>query len=173
MDLVALTQAQADAADGLLAGAMAAYVRWLAPQLDTLKAVLPARHHELRAEFRKENMVHDRTPDQAASLAVGWELFLRFAQETGVIGEEEAQSLWSQGRRALVEVCRVQSEHQASEDPTGRFVALPGAALSSGHAHVADAVTGKELKTEAWGWRERNPGAGQYPETEYGKPPRG
>lgn len=168
VDLAALTQAQADAADGLLAGSMAAYVRWLAPQLDTLKAALPARHRELRAEFRKENMAHDRTPDQAASLAVGWELFLRFAQETGVISEEEAQSLWSQGWRALVEVCKAQSEHQASEDPTGRFVALLGAALTSGHAHVADAVTGKEPENaEAWGWRERNRGAGQYPETEW------
>ena len=133
VDLGALTQAQADAADGLLAGAMAAYVRWLAPQLDTLKAALPARHHELRAEFRKENMAHDRTPDQAASLAIGWGLFLRFAREAGVVGEEEAKSLWTQGWQALVEVCKAQSEHQASEDPTGRFVALLGAAITSGH----------------------------------------
>ena len=44
----ALSAAQADAANGLFAAAMAGYLRWLAPQIDELQETLPGRQRALR-----------------------------------------------------------------------------------------------------------------------------
>ena len=77
---VALSSAQADAANGLLAAAMAGYLRWLAPRIDDLKATLPERQRALR-DTLVQGIEHRRTPDIAASLILGWETFLRFAED--------------------------------------------------------------------------------------------
>ena len=58
-----LTELQGKAADGTLAKTMAAYVRWLAPQMEKLKATLPARKTALREEISGQLAVHSRTPD--------------------------------------------------------------------------------------------------------------
>jgi hypothetical protein len=48
----------------------------------------------------------------------------------------------------------VQRAHQASEEPARRFLALLGAAISSGRAHFADAETGSQPENAAcWGWQ--------------------
>ena len=73
----ALSAAQADAANGLFAAAMAGYLRWLAPRIDDLRQTLPERQRTLRDDARPEARSIERTPDVAASLIVGWETFLR------------------------------------------------------------------------------------------------
>ncbi|MEK7220973.1 MAG: toprim domain-containing protein, partial [candidate division NC10 bacterium] len=156
VDLQELTRAQEDAARGLLARALAGYLKWLAPQMDQLKEILPPRHRELRTEARTVGVVHDRTPDTLASLAMGWEVFLRFAWEAGAIAAKEAGELWRSGWQNLGEAARAQPEHLESEEPTGRFLALLSAALSSGQVHLADASTGKEPEDPGrWGWRSQ------------------
>ena len=75
-----LSAAQADAAKGLFAAAMAGYLRWLAPQIDRLQETLPGRQRALR-DVLVQGAQHRRTPDVAASLIVGWETFLRFAED--------------------------------------------------------------------------------------------
>ncbi|MEK7205259.1 MAG: hypothetical protein AAB254_07085, partial [candidate division NC10 bacterium] len=156
VDLQELTRAQEDAARGLLARALAGYLKWLAPQMDQLKEVLPPRHRELRIEARSVGVVHDRTPDIMASLAMGWEVFLRFAREAGAVTVKEAGELRRSGWQALGEAARAQREHLKSEEPTGRFLALLSAALSSGQVHLAEANTGKEPEEPGrWGWRSK------------------
>ena len=90
---------------------------------------------------------HRRTPDIAASLILGWETFLRFAEEAGAISRDDAAALLTRVRAALTESAEVQRAHQASEEPATRFLALLGAAISSGRAHLADAETGASLRT--------------------------
>ena len=92
IDLARLTRAQNEAAKGQLAQAMAGYIQWLAPQIDALKKTMPERLRKLRAAARKEPVQHDRTPDIVASLAVGWEMFLRFACEAGAIEDGQRAS---------------------------------------------------------------------------------
>ena len=52
-------------------------------------------------------------------------------------------------RRALTDSAEVQRAHQASEEPAARFLALLGAAISSGRAHLADAETGAQPEDAA------------------------
>lgn len=152
-----LTQAQEQAAQGLFAQAMAAYIRWLAPQVDALKASLPVRRRKLREEAYQTGL-HHRVPDQVAALALGWETFLRFAFETGSITEEERAVIWRRVWAGLSDMATAQAEYQVAEDPVTRFLALLGAAIASGRAHVADAEDGAEpVDGQRWGWRENKP----------------
>jgi len=168
VDLDRLTEAQQAARRGLLAAAMFGYVQWLAARMDDLKANLRERHEDLRTEARKTNFVHDRTPDIVANLAIGWEQFLLFATETGAIEQEKAAELWRECWDALLAAGEAQAGHLTSEEPVRRFLALLGAAITSGKAHVADARTGGEPKDPAtWGWQEQTRGSGEYERTEY------
>ena len=148
-----LSAAQADAAKGLFAAAMAGYLRWLAPQIDQLQETLPGRQRTLR-DVLVQGAQHRRTPDVAASLIVGWETFLRFAEEAGAISRADAGALLARVRAALTDSAEVQRAHQASEEPATRFLALLGAAISSGRAHLVDADTGMQPDDPAcWGWQ--------------------
>jgi hypothetical protein len=156
----ALSSAQAAATNGLLAAAMAGYLRWLAPRIDDLKAALPERHWMLR-DTLAQGIDHRRTPDIAASLIVGWETFLQFAEEVGAIGGVDATSLLTRMRAAVADSAEVQRTHQTSEEPARRFLALLGAAISSGRAHLADANSGAYPKDAgSWGWQLTTVGSG-------------
>jgi hypothetical protein len=64
---------------------------------------------------------------------------------------------------ALTDSAEVQRTHQASEEPATRFLALLGAAISSGRAHVVDAGTGAHPEDPAcWGWQLNVAGSGNY-----------
>lgn len=162
VNLDRLSKAQQAARDGLLAAAMAGFVRWLAPRIDELKAALRARHEELRVQFRQNmRFTHDRTPDTVANLVLGWQFLLAFAVEAGAVTAEEAETLWARACEALIAAGEAQAGHLTSEDPTARFLSLLGAAVTSGRAHVADAKTGEQPENPAiWGWRERWFGVG-------------
>ena len=155
VNLDLLTQAQANAAAGLYAQAMSSYLRWLAPQMDTLKKDLPQRHLQLRAEARRLQFAHDWTPDTQASLMIGWETFLRYAREVEAITAKEEAALWREGWQALSDAVAAQAEYQSSEDAVNRFLVLLEAAITSGSAHVADARTGLAPDEPGnWGWRQ-------------------
>lgn len=156
VDLKKLTEAQRDADEGLLAQAMAGYVRWLAPRMDGLKKTLHGRFLELREEVRSHSLSHDRTPSILANLAVGAESFLKYAQDVGALTEEEAKAVWNGGWQALMEAGKNQKTFLQSEDPVGRFMDLIMSALASGRAHVADYETGQTPRVDdptRWGWR--------------------
>ena len=163
----ALSAAQADAAKGLFAAAMAGYLRWLAPQIDKLRETLPGRQRALRDEL-VQGAQHRRTPDVAASLIVGWETFLRFAEDARAVTRAAAADMLTRVRAALTDSAEMQGAHLASEEPAQRFLALLRAAISSGRAHVADATTGAEPEDAAcWGWQLKVIGSGGYERKEW------
>jgi hypothetical protein len=154
VDLALLTEMQRAAAEGLLASAMSAYLRWLAPRVDDLKEGLPGRHRELREKAAGAG-THARTPDIVASLGMGMETILEFAAEAGAITGARAEQLWEEAWEALGEMAKAQLEHQGGEEPTQRFLELLTAMIVSGGAYIADAKTGREPdNAERWGWRD-------------------
>ncbi len=153
VDLEILAEMQRAAEEGLLASAMSAYIRWLAPRMEDLKGRLPVRHRELRTLATGVG-THARTPDIVASLTLGLETFLEFAVEAGAITDARAGELQDEGWKALGEAAAAQTEHQAGEEPTGQFIELITSAMIGGDAHLADAKTGEEPDdAERWGWR--------------------
>jgi hypothetical protein len=151
VDLEVLTEMQRAAAEGLLAGAMSGYVRYLASRMSGLKKSLPARQKTLRATGVG---THARTPDVVASLALGLETFLQFATEVGAITDDRRREIWDAGWNALVETAAAQAEHQASEEPTQQFRELLEASIGGGDAYLADARTDEKPENPGrWGWR--------------------
>jgi hypothetical protein len=153
VDVATLTASQADAAAGLYATAMAGYVQWLAGRYAEVSGALPGEVRELRAEATRDGM-HPRTPDISANLALGLRYFLTFAQAVGAASASEAETLWQRGWAALCAVAAAQAGHIEAAEPTGLFLRLLSAAISSGRAHVEAADGGMPASPQAWGWRE-------------------
>ena len=84
IDETKLTALQGVAADGVLALAMASFLKWLAPHSDGVAGALQARTKEIGTELSAAAL-HRRTPGAVADLLSGCEWFLRFAEESGAI----------------------------------------------------------------------------------------
>ena len=152
----ALTQAQADARNGVYAQSMAGFLKWLAPQYDELQTQLRDELAQLRQEA-SQGGEHRRTPEIVANLAVGLRYFLRFAVDECAVTEPEADALYKRGWGALGEAAAEQARFQAGAEPAGRFLELLISSIASGRAHVAGPDGGAPRNNaEAWGWRAIN-----------------
>ena len=137
MDWQKLTACQEDAASGLYAEAMAAFLQWLAGRYDEHQDRRSVRVRELRAQAQASSSAHRRTPSIVAELAFGLETFLAFTREVGVLSKDEADELWRRGWEALGTAAAAQAEHHGAVEPTGRFLELVASAIASGRAHLA------------------------------------
>ena len=150
INLETLTTSQAEA--HLLAEAMAAYVGWLQPQLDTLPAILKARWNELRTNALPHLTHHSRHPEVYAHLATAWELFLRCACAFGAIDEAERQMHWNVGSETLMNAINRQRLDAEAEDPVHRFCSHIKEAIIQGKAYLDDVRGGYPEDAGQWGW---------------------
>lgn len=137
-----LTACQADAADGVYAQAMAGFIHWLCPYIDRIKEGWRDDLAELRQKATTSDM-HRRTPENIASLMLGWLYFLRFAEASGVITEGERMEKEREVWETLGRVAQSQSQHIATAEPAARFLALLQNAIASEKAYL------KEWRPEA------------------------
>lgn len=157
VDLPRLTEAQGQAADGLLALAMAGYVQHLARQYDAdsgLPGWLTAERSRLREDARADGQ-HPRTALNVASLALGWLQFLAYARDADAITAEEHDRLWPRAWKALCEVGAEQDRYRRDADPVSVFLDSLGALIASGGAHMA-ALNGScpAQNPVRWGWEQ-------------------
>ncbi|MCX7618334.1 bifunctional DNA primase/polymerase [Tepidiforma sp.] len=155
VDLERLTELQQLAADGVFARAMAGYLAWLAPQLDTRRTAARACVEARMAELATGR--HGRTAAAQAALEVALSAFLEFAVAAGAVAGAEADGLKAQAVEALgSEGAAAQAAAQRESDPARRFIDLVRSALGSGLAHVANRDGGTPPLDDAgaWGWRQ-------------------
>jgi hypothetical protein len=146
-----LTHAQQAGMQGAYALAMAAYVQWLAPQMDEMEDRL--RMELLRLRQERMETESRRAPDNMAQLTIGLESFLRFALEKKAVSESRAEALREQWRGVLSEVLTEQDREQSMSDPCRQYIEALRAALMSGKAHLADTEGREPRAPERWGWR--------------------
>jgi hypothetical protein len=166
VDTTVLTELQKHAADGLLAGAMHGYLRWLAPRGDVRRLRYAKRQQWLRAKFQGS---HARTPENAAQLYLGMEEFLRFALDVGALDLKQANFYARRTREVLIRHAMLQDIQDREENPVPYFFDLLGSVLLSGMGHVADVVDGREPgeSPERYGWEQRTFGAGEHARQEW------
>ncbi len=152
-----VTKSQQEAAAGLLAAAMAGFIRWAARRHGVLRRVLRQKTLEWRDRAHRKNR-HLRAAEMTASLAVALKIMLKFAEEAKAITRKESLTTFRRAWAALLDVAAAQVGHQKASDPVDRFLELVRAAIVSGRAHVADPSGGPPPNPEAWGWRERGSG---------------
>ena len=145
-----LTSAQAEAAAGTYATAMAGYVMWLAEDLDEARRLFEADRLAVREIVQVQ---HKRVADAIAQLVASWNTYLLFAISIGAIDESMGERIKADVWSGLMEVAAEQAELQKAAEPVGRFRDLIVAALATGKAHVAAAETGGcPPSPEQWGW---------------------
>ena len=167
MNWILLSRCQADAADGLYAGALAGYVRWLAADIEDIRSRLEKERAEIRERVFKEGM-HRRTPAIVADLALGAKYFLQFAVAVGALPPEMSERLGKEWWGAIRNAAEEQALHQAGTDPVDRFRTLLVSAISSGRAYLAAAPDGERPSNpRRWGWRLRESGSEIYPREEW------
>jgi hypothetical protein len=164
-----LNEMQRHGEAGTLERAMAAYLAWLAKNMDGLRASLRVTLRELRdfainAGFADS---HPRAPDIYASLMVGFTLFLQFAAEAGAITEVELTELAKRAEADLRGMMRAQTDHINDQDEVRQFLGFLKSSLNAGLCHVSDSYTqGPPAKHPVfWGWPkipEQNGGGESY-----------
>ena len=149
-----LTTAQQAADAGTLAMAMSGYVQWLAPRYAFLRETLRPRLAGYRDAARAGG--HPRAALNIASLALGWDHWLFYAEEAGVIDAAGRGQLWQRVWNALCDVAADQARYQRDASPVDAYLRVLGALLSSGKAHLASfAGDGPPPGMLRWGWRVR------------------
>ena len=148
----------------LLAAGFAAYIVDLAKLInatgmnDFNSAVEDA---EMEWEARwSMNAAHAQTAPAVASLAVGWVMWLDWAERSGVMTPEQAEEIRSQVVEDLDSLVAAQKIHLEAASPTDRWRDLLVSALRSGKCHVGWrflAKVGGGDPGEAWGWRAGEP----------------
>jgi hypothetical protein len=151
IDVERLSAAQAHASAGDFAQVTAAFVRWLAPRLDAVRARLPERVAALRETFGREGR-HRRVPALAADLFIGVETFVEFCRDEGFLSHEAGTALLSRSRAALSEAVTAQEREQKAADPARRFLVLLRSAITSGSAYLTTDKGQMPESPEAWGW---------------------
>lgn len=154
-----LTEAQAAGREGVFVAGMAGYLQWLGAHFEQVRAALLDQFAELRA-LATGGQPHARTPEAVAHIALGWQTFLRFAEDVGAITEKESEAVFARVWGALTNAAESQRLHQESQEPASQFVEALASALAGGFAHVAS-KDGTDLgqQSPAWGWREKFPAA--------------
>jgi hypothetical protein len=155
VDFSVLTRCQEHAREGIYAGVMAAFIKWLSPRYSTLGERARDEIADLRNEASARSEGHKRHATTAAKLMHAWNWFLDFALDIGAMQDEERDRLSAQAWEAILDTAKKQETHQASQDPATRFVELISAALSTGAAHIARHSDGREPDacSAMLGWR--------------------
>jgi hypothetical protein len=148
LDVLSASQAESH----LLAEAMAAYVGWLQPQLETLPTSLKSRWTELRSQALPHLTHHSRHPEVYAHLAVAWELFLQFATDNSVLTEDDRLLQWHVGSETIMNTINRQRLDAEAEDPVHRFCSHIREALIQGKAYLDDVRGGYPDEVGQWGW---------------------
>jgi hypothetical protein len=163
VNLTLLTAAQAAAADGMLAVAIAGYVQWLAGRYDAdggLPGLLGAERTRLRDSARAEG--HPRYALNIGSLALGWHEFLSFAAEVGAITAEQREATWSRAWKALVDAGAEQARYVRDADPVRIYLQSLAALITQGRACLADPHGRAPADAVRWGWKWDDAGDGAY-----------
>ena len=144
---------KAMAASGVYAQAMSGYVKWLAPQLDEVRAAAKAEALAVAAKLVTDGNANDRTVMLLAEVAVGVSTFLRYAVEVEALTVDEARQVRRLAWSSLRTLYTKQEAHRVAQDPLMRFCDLLGSALSAGRCHVTTKDGSAPRDPSVWGWR--------------------
>jgi hypothetical protein len=122
----------------LLPHAMSAYITWLQPQLNTLKSVIRDRVKVLRRQFGSEDSDHARHAESIADAKAGFELFLRFALESGAIDADTHKTMLGDFDSAIGVVVERQEDVSFGDRPAIVFLKQLDALLASGKCRLED-----------------------------------
>ncbi len=158
IDLGRLNEAQRTV--GRLPHALAGYVAWLAPQLESLVPLLRETFSGARA--RVQSGGHLRVPEALVHLWVGVAAGLDYAEDIGACSGDEAEALRTRCWDALTALGSAQAGLVAEERPSLRFLRAVHALVSQGRGLLLprdDGAPDHRAGVDFLGWQDE---AGLY-----------
>lgn len=160
----ALTRAQLDECQ-LYPHAMAGYLLWLAERWADLEGPLREKQRRYMEAARAEGE-HLRMPGNVATMFLGFEMGLTYAQEVGALSEAGAQALREDGWRELLGIGEEQHRVVAGENPVELYLDALEQMLAMGVIYlrhkdfpdVGEKIRPKQktLSAEFLGWYDDN-----------------
>lgn len=148
---------------GIFASVMAAFIAWLAEDLDARRKLFTSSLAANRSAFEKRTK-EMRSSGELAEFAAAFGLMLGWARDRSLLHASTYEALVARARSSFEQLARDQIEAQQAQNPVQRFVDLIRSALLSGRAHVLHGVIGKAPDPPAlWGWRTSSGGVGHDP----------
>ena len=140
--LAELTELQHKAKNGELAAAMRTYVEWLLPQGRKLPGLLCSRFEYLRSDMKEQvtEAVNDRQHDNAASLMLGFEMFLSCAECRGDITSTKKAELAQEAMTVLVATSEAQKQTAKEESPVRLFLETLGELITTKSVQVVPLI---------------------------------
>jgi hypothetical protein len=133
--------------------AMAGYISWLRPQMGNPARFLAARDN-IRDQLQSPGL-HLRQPEAIATLLLGLDLALAFAEEVGAADRFVAAQLRAQARDVLAGIAKAQGALLEAADPTHHFLQVLGTLLAQGKICLLDhRCDGSAPDIEMIGWRK-------------------
>lgn len=139
------------ATEGQLASAMAAFLRWYAPQVAATRPNLPALERAAAKAWKLG--LTDRAAGLFGALALGLDFLFRFLIETGTQTADEVDAHRARAETALRAVAIEHGERVAEEDPVARFVDLFRSLIASGRCHLTTTSGTAPTDCHLFGWR--------------------
>lgn len=132
-----LSALQDKAKTGELAAAMRSYIEWLLPQGNQMAGRLRERFKALRSDMAERvTGVHGRQHDNAASILLGFELFLSCAEHRGDISSAKKNELLQDAISVLEATSEAQKQTVRDESPVRMFLETLGELISTKAVHV-------------------------------------
>jgi hypothetical protein len=132
---------------------MAGYARDFAVQLNNepgLRQRLKARLGEFRDVARAQG--HPRTALNIASLALGWDQFVLYAERAGAITAADREQLCWRTWKALCDLGADQGRYARDADPAMVYLRALGSLIAAGRAHLAGPRGDVPAGPGRWGW---------------------
>lgn len=135
-----MTIMQEMAAKGTQARLMRRYIEWLIPQMDTLPAELGERFKELRTKAQGLNIGHSRAPGTVAHLLIGYEMYMRFLLDTGIleVSEDYIRDEMTNAMNDIIQNAKTQGEESRTERPSRMFLTTISELLLTKECTVVD-----------------------------------
>jgi len=114
--------------------ALGGYVQWLAQQYDELEQKLPERLLDY-TEAARARGAHLRMPANVASLFVGWDMFVSYAQQLGVL-DCDYDGLRDLGWQMLVELGDAQQVTAQDEKPVMMYLDALSQLVAQGSVYL-------------------------------------
>ena len=135
-----LDKLQQDVRDGVMTGAMAAWLQWLAPQVKEIEKdwnkILIGQRKSMDLQLIQQ---HGRSVDQVAELLITGRLVLSWAVAQEAITQEESNAYMARFMTAFIALSEDQQVEQSAENPVTKFFNLLPDLMASGHCHLLDA----------------------------------
>lgn len=165
----ALQRVQASASSGLLAGAMRAYIEYLAtiPEGELIKMLVEAFTEYRSLAQTSLQGAHGRLAGAAAWLWIGLRYALNCFVSYGAITEAQSQEYFEVGRRAILDNVSVQQEDMRQEKPSKMYIQAIYDLIAAGKCRLHPVASDSAVFDEIIGYHDERyiyliPGAAYF-----------